>query len=157
MLLLHVVTSVGMMGSVASFFALALAGVLQPSTSTTVYPAMQLLTQWLIVPLAVASLVLGIIQALGTPWGLLRHYWVTIKLLLTIVILVVLLLQISNIEALSRLPAGATLGSQWASTMVLHSGGGFAVLLVALVLSIYRPKGLTRYGWNRQRSGVSRS
>jgi hypothetical protein len=35
------------------------------------------LTAWLVImPLSVATLVSGLVQALGTTWGLLRHYWV---------------------------------------------------------------------------------
>ena len=47
------------------------------------YPAMELAARFVIVPLAFASLLTGVIQSLGTPWGLFRHYWVLVKLLLT--------------------------------------------------------------------------
>jgi len=43
-------------------------------------------TGWyIIVPLCLASLLTGLIMSLATKWGLFRHYWVTVKFLLTIV------------------------------------------------------------------------
>jgi hypothetical protein len=33
---------------------------------------------------------------------------------------------------------------------LFHSVGGLLVLLIPLVLNIYKPRGLTRYGWRRQ-------
>ena len=46
---------------------------------------------FVIVPLAIASLLTGVVQALATPWGLFRHYWVVIKLFLTVFATLVLL------------------------------------------------------------------
>ena len=85
--------------------------------------------------------------------GLIRHYWVLIKLILTIFVVVVLWLQLGNIRLLASLPPETLLAAGWATTkfsMVLHSGGGLAVLLGATILSVYKPAGLTRYGWNRR-------
>ncbi|HXH53457.1 MAG TPA: hypothetical protein VNH53_08540 [Sphingomicrobium sp.] len=48
------------------------------------YIGMELTIWYAIVPLALACVIIGIANALGTPWGLFRHYWVVIKLLLTI-------------------------------------------------------------------------
>ena len=40
---------------------------------------------WLVlVPLAHASLLSGIVLSLGTPWGLFRHSWVVLKLAITL-------------------------------------------------------------------------
>jgi hypothetical protein len=67
---------------------------------------MGLLVSYVIVPLALTSLLSGLASAFGTKWGLLRHYWVLIKLLLTIFAVVVLLVQVKPIEGLpaSRRP-----------------------------------------------------
>lgn len=32
----------------------------------------------------------------------------------------------------------------------LHAGAAVLVLLMATILAIYKPRGLTRYGWRRQ-------
>lgn len=155
LLLIHILTSVGMLGSVAGFLVLAIVGLNDPAQGPAVYPAMNLLTQTLIVPLAVTSLVVGTVQALLTPWGLFHHYWVVIKLALTIIVLIVLLMQVPNITLLAGLDSTTMASPEWARTrvsMVLHASGGTAVLLFALVLSVYKPKGLTRYGWNSRTS-----
>jgi len=34
--------------------------------------------------------------------------------------------------------------------LVVHATGGLLVLLVPIVLSIYKPPGATRYGWQKQ-------
>lgn len=155
LLLTHILTSVGMMGSVAGFLVLAIVGLNQPSQGPAVYPAMNVLTQALIAPLAVTSLLIGTVQALVTPWGLLRHYWVVIKLALTTIVLVVLLMQVPNVTLLAELDPVTMASAEWARTrlsMVLHASGGTVVLLVAMILSVYKPKGLTRFGWNRRAS-----
>lgn len=157
LLLIHILTSVGMMGSVAGFLVLAIIGLNDPARGPAVYPAMDLLTRMLIVPLAVTSLSVGTFQALMTPWGLFQHYWVVIKLVLTIIVLLVLLIQVPNINLLAGVDPATMASPEWARTrfsMVLHAAGGMAVLLVALVLSVYKPKGLTRYGWNRRASAI---
>ncbi|HYR11547.1 MAG TPA: hypothetical protein VEQ60_27440, partial [Longimicrobium sp.] len=68
----HVACSVGWLGAVAGFLALAVAGLASrdPRTVAAVYPAMELITMYVIVPLSLASLLTGLIQSLGTPWGL---------------------------------------------------------------------------------------
>jgi len=33
---------------------------------------------------------------------------------------------------------------------LLHAGGGLLVLLVITVLNMYKPRGLTPYGWRKQ-------
>ena len=38
------------------------------------YLAMDLIGWFVIVPLSLASLLTGLVQALGTTWGLFRHY-----------------------------------------------------------------------------------
>ena len=97
-------------------------------------------------PLAVASLLLGIVQSIGTPWGLVRHYWVLVKLVLTLVALVVLLLQTGTIGTLAALAAAGHFGPAMLEAqmaMVIHSAGGLLVLIGATVLSTYKPRGLT--------------
>jgi uncharacterized membrane protein len=59
-------------------------------------------TGWfVIVPLALAALLTGLVMALGTPWGLFRHYWVLIALALTIVATVVLVLHMPTVSSVA--------------------------------------------------------
>ena len=154
LLTLHIVSSVGMLGAVAAFLVLAIMGL--GAQQYAAYPAMDLITTYAVVPLAWASLLIGVVQSLATPWGLFRHYWIVIKLALTVLALVVLLLQTAPIRLLAELQPDVLAGAEWASTRfstVLHATGGIAVLLLASVLSVYKPRGLTRYGWNRLNAG----
>src|SRR5688572_30117761 len=82
----HVVVSVGWLGAVAAFFALALAAQGPDQVvSRAAFVAMDVIGRWVVVPLSLAALLSGIVQSVATKWGLLRHYWVLIKLVLTAV------------------------------------------------------------------------
>jgi hypothetical protein len=152
----HVTCSVGWLGAVAGFLALAVAGLASrdPRTVAAVYPAMEVITMCVIVPLSLASLLTGLIQSLGTPWGLFRHYWVLIKLLLTSFATIVLLLQLGPIGYLGDAARGASVPiadhRALGTSMVIHAAGGLLVLLMATILSVYKPRGLTRYGQSKQ-------
>jgi hypothetical protein len=87
MLTTHITFSVGWIGTVAAFLALAIAGILaNEQVVRACYVAMELIARFVIVPFCIASFVSGIIQAIGTPWGLFRHYWVVVKLVLTLIL-----------------------------------------------------------------------
>jgi len=92
-------------------------------------------------------------MSLGTKWGLFRHYWVLISLLLTIVAIVVLLVETQTITYFADIAADPTTSSDelraLGSTLV-HSVGGTVVLIVILVLNVYKPRGMTRHGWRKQ-------
>lgn len=155
-LVVHVTTSVGSLGAVAGFLALAVAGAAghDPELVRGVYLAMEVTARFVIVPLILASLVTGLVQSLGTSWGLFRHYWVLAKLLLTAVTVVVLWLQLEGISYIADIAAETTLSpadlSGLRNSLRLHAAGGLVVLLVLVGLSIYKPRGLTRYGWRKQ-------
>ena len=114
------------------------------------YLAMELTARFVIVPLAFAALLTGLIQSLGTPWGLFRHYWVLMKLLLTVFATIVLLLQMERIGHAARLAAETNLSRAdlraLGIQLVVHAAGGLLVLFVPAVLSVYKPPGTTRYG-----------
>lgn len=154
-LTLHVTTSVGWLGAVAAYLALDVAAVTSENIPTVrgAYLAMALLVRYVIVPLALAAVVVGVLNALGTPWGLFRHYWVLLKLLLTLLAAGVLLQTAPSVGALADLAATTPDPRQLPGTL-LHSIGGLGVLLTTAVLSVFKPRGLTRYGWRRQRAGV---
>ena len=156
-LTLHVTSSVGWLGSVAAFLVLAVAGLTSQDAQTVraAYLAMELVTGFVIVPLCLASLASGLVQSLGTRWGLFRHYWVVAKLLLTVVATVVLVLQIGVIRYLGAAAGERALASadlrELRMSMVLHAGGGLVVLLLTTVLSVFKPQGMTGYGQRTQR------
>ncbi len=154
-LAVHLTFSVGWIGAVAGYIALDVAAATSQDAQTlrAAYLAMELIAWYVIVPLALASLLTGLVMSLGTKWGLFRHYWVLISLLLTIIATVVLLVETQTISYFADIAADPTTSSDdlraLGSTLV-HSVGGTVVLLVILVLNVYKPRGMTRYGWRKQ-------
>lgn len=149
----HVASSVGFLGAAAAFLALAIAGLTSQDAQMVraVYLAAEPITRFVLVPLAFASLLIGIVNALGTPWGLFRHYWVLAKLVLTIFAIIILLLEAQTISYMAGVAAEAdSVNASGLAGYVLHSGGGLLVLLVIETLSVYKPRGITRYGWRKQ-------
>ena len=145
----HVVSSVGWLGAVASFLALAIMGIMSSSQgpADAAYVSMAVITWDAIVPLALVSLLTGVVASLGTAWGLFRHYWVLIKLLMTAFSTVVLIIHLQPIETLAATAAthtdgfGTLRGAQ--SMMVFASAAALAALVVMTGLSVYKPRGVT--------------
>ena len=150
-LLAHVTTSVGLLGAVGSFLLLSIIGIVSSNVQLVQasYVLLMPLTSYLILPLVVASLFIGIISSVGTPWGLVRYYWVAAKLLLTSVTLIVLLLQMNAIAELSTIAAAGMVTDMDMGLrirMIIHAGGGLGVLLLIMILSLWKPKGVTPFG-----------
>lgn len=146
----HVVASVGWVGAVAAFLVLAVAGVGAPDEQVRLAarPAATLLAWWVVVPAAVASLTTGLVSSLVSGWGLVRHYWVLVKLVLTAAATLVLLLHLPSLETLAVPDAG-----QARASAIVHAVGGLVVLLGATVLGVVKPRGLTRRGLRAPGSG----
>lgn len=152
----HVTASVGWLGAVAVFLALAVAGLTgqDAQTARSAYVAMDLTGWFVIVPLCFASLLTGVVSSLGTTWGLVRYYWVVVKLVITVLSTVVLLVHMQPVSYISDIAAGA----DWSggeleglrTQLVFQSGAAVLVLLVATALSVYKPQGRTRYGQRKQ-------
>ena len=156
-LTVHVSSSVGWLGPVAAFLALAVAGLSSQDAQIVraSYLMMEVIGWFVLVPLSLASLLSGLVQALGTRWGLFRHYWVLFKLLITLLSTTVLLIYMQTLSYLSGVAAETTLssgdlGRLQTGSAVLHAGVGLLLLLVATTLSVYKPQGLTPYGWRKQ-------
>ena len=92
-LMAHVTSSVGWMGAVVAFLALAVVGSTSEDAQMVrgAYLVMEPAAWWVLVPFAFASLLTGLLMSLGTTWGLFRHYWVLFKLLINLFATVVLL------------------------------------------------------------------
>ena len=152
-LIVHLTSSVGWIGAVVAYLALSLAAVISQDAQTVraAWIGMELTGWFVIVPLALAALLTGLVMSLGTQWGLFRHYWVLITLVLTILSTVVLLLHMPTVSSLAdvaREADGADLGGLGGD--LFHAGGGLLVLLVITVLNVYKPQGMTPYGWRKQ-------
>jgi hypothetical protein len=150
----HVTSSVGWLGAVVVFLALAVVGLTSQDAQTVrgAYLVMEPAAWFVLVPSALASLLTGLVMSLGTTWGLLRHYWVLFKLLIAVFATIVLLTYMATFRHMAGVAAdpGADLGVVRNASPVLHAALALLVLLVATVLAVYKPRGMTRYGWRKQ-------
>ena len=148
----HITFSVGWFGAVAGFLALAIAGLTSdnPQIVVSSYISMDLITWFVIVPACFGTLITGIIQSLGTQWGLFRYYWILVKFLLTIVATIVLLVHMRPIQYMADMVTGASIADTDLRgvriQLIADAGAALLVLLVATTLSVYKPWGVTGYG-----------
>lgn len=155
----HVTTSVAWIGALAVFLAHAIVSVTSQDAMVVraACLAMGLAAWFVIFPLSLASFASGLLIALGTAWGLIRHYWVLAKLFLATLATTVLLMKLAPIRYLSDAAAQATFSAidlvDLRVSMLVHAIGGVAVLLTIATLAIYKPRGITAYG-QRIRSAV---
>lgn len=151
----HVTASVGWLGAAMAFLALAVVGLTSqdPETVRGVYLVMEPAARLVLVPLAFVSLLTGIVQSLGSVWGLFRHYWVVFKLLITVFATIVLLIYIETFRSMAGVAADpdSDLHVVRNASPVLHATLALVTLLVATVLAVFKPKGMTPYGWRKQR------
>jgi hypothetical protein len=157
MLSIHLTVSVGWIGAVIAYLALVIPAMTSQDDQLvrSAWIAMKLTGWYIIIPLALASLITGLIMSLGTKWGLFRHYWVLFSLALTIIAVAVLLEHMHpanffagvGVEMYNR-DIGAL--RRGLDSELLHAGVGLLVLLVIQVLNVYKPRGLTPYGWRKQ-------
>ena len=156
-LTVHVASSVGWLGAAASFLALAFTGLMSRDVNLVqgAYLAMAVTGWSVVVPLALASLLSGLVLSLGTRrWGLFRHYWIVIKLLITLVSVLIVVGFTPTLSLLRTLGADTTLSlgdlRHLGQSPVVHSAGGLLALLVTTGLSAYKPRGVTPYGQRKQ-------
>lgn len=145
----HVASSVGWLGAIAAYVALnvpALAAT-DEQLARAGYLMMEPVLLYAVVPLAVLSFTSGVVQALISPWGLFRHYWVLISLIATAFALAILLLHIPAVRDMATIARNPAADVGDLDGDLVHSIGGGLVLLLPLVLNVFKPRGLTPYGW----------
>ena len=148
----HVTVSVGWLGAVLAYIALAAMALhgaeIEPARAA--YLSMEAIGWLVLVPLSALALLTGLVQSLGTEWGLFRHYWVATKFVLITGATAILLGHMRAVERMATAAAdpGWSIGDHGTLRvqLVVHAAGGLLVLLVATVLSIYKPWGKTPYG-----------
>ena len=156
----HLATSLGWAGAVLVFLALAVIGLASDDDVVVrgAYLLMAPATWFVLVPFAHASLISGIVLSLGTTWGLFKHYWVVLKLVLTAFATVILLVYMGTFKEMAGIAADPVvdIGAVRNASPVIHSVLAFMLLMVATVLGVYKPFGMTVYGHRayRQRQGT---
>lgn len=155
---LHLVVSVGWIGAVLVYLALGWAAETggDETTIRAAWRGMEITGWYVCVPLAIASLATGVAIALGTKWGLFRHYWVLVSLLLTSFCTAILVMHMPTVSAtadVAETAEGSALEALGGD--LFHPAVGLVLLLAVHVLNVYKPAGLTRHGWRRQREASS--
>ncbi len=158
-LTIHLVFSVGWIGAVIAYLVLGLTAATHENAQSVraAWVAMELVGWSAIVPLAVGSLLTGVVVSLGTAWGLFRYYWVSITFVLTIFSVSILLLHMPEVSARANAVRDTAATLVGGGGDLLHAGGGLLVLLVITILNVYKPQRLTPYGWRKQREERGRA
>ena len=149
----HVTSSIGWVGAVLTFLALAIIGFTSDDQAKVrgAYLLMAPAAWFVLVPLAHASLLSGIALSLGTPWGLFRHYWVVLKLGITVFATAILLIYMGTFRQMAGVAADpvADLAAVRNASPIVHAILALILLIAATMLGVYKPLGMTAYGRQR--------
>jgi hypothetical protein len=169
MLTAHVLASIGWFGAAAGVLALGIAGLTtnDAGVASGMYGATEVIWRSIIVPFSLGALLTGLVQALATQWGLLRHYWVLTKFLITTFAVFLLLLHTGSLlptlarAAIDSSPSVAEAGAHAHGGipprihLVVAASGTLLLLLTTATLSVYKPWGRTRFGRRTEGARVS--
>lgn len=154
----HVTFSIGWVGAVAVFLALAING-LKSNNEQLVRAcllAMKISGWFVILPLCLTALATGIVQAIWTKWGLFRYYWIVVKLFLTLGSTILLLLHLQPIDELANAASQPAFSDSKHAPQIIDliakSGAAILVLIIITTISIYKP-----WGKFEMKGGISKS
>lgn len=158
LLVVHVAASAGWLGLTLGLLALALTAATTESTPMieAACRSMKVFTDWLVIPMALLTLLSGLVLSLGTKWGLARHRWVYTKFWLTLVTLTASLfaLRPGVNDAVETVSSGASLAQPL--DLVMGPAVSLATYVFMTVISVLKPWGLTRRGRRPRLSATSR-
>ena len=151
LLTIHVAVSVGWLGLDGALVALEVTSLTSgdPAVQGGIAAAMGALASWVLIPVVFTSLISGLVLALSTPWGLVRHWWVLAKcgiaVTLTAAGLALMLPRLDQVVTGDGEPAQLQ--------MLLARSLALVLLLAATGLSVIKPWGKTRHGRVTQSAG----
>ncbi|WP_079154741.1 hypothetical protein [Streptomyces subrutilus] len=159
-LAVHVVTSVGWVGLSLSMVVLAIMGVTTKDAAIAkgVYYAMYVFDDTSVTVFSLAAAITGILLSCGTKWGLLLHWWIIVKWVITLFMTffawfvihpTVMEASERTAEAGGAAPDPGAAGDFLAWSVPLL----FVLLTVAAVVSVYKPWGRTSRGKAAQPAG----
>ncbi|MBC3192472.1 DUF2269 family protein [Pseudonocardia sp. C8] len=149
-LIVHIASSGAWLGVDVAMAVLIVTAATTDDPGTVVFTlqALELVTVWPLLACGLLCLGSGVVLGLGTRWGLVRYWWVAIKLVLNLVLtaLVVASLQFEVAEQADRArrsaagePVTFDLGN-----LVFPPTVSPTLLLIALTLSVVKPWGRIR-------------
>ena len=151
MLTTHITFSVGWIGTVAAFLALSIVGLLgNDQVVRACYISMEVVAWFIIVPFCFASLLTGLIQALGTHSGLFKHWWILVKLILTVISTFILMLHMQPISYLAEVATHKVFAYYELRNLririIADAGAAILVLVAITTVSVYKPWGKILFG-----------
>ncbi len=147
-LVLHIVSGVGWMGADIVLFILLITGLTtnDGALAAACYRAVAVFVPIAVPVLALGMLATGLLLGWGTKWGVLRYWWVVVKLALgTIMVILVFLSLLPGVNDLesadATLTADAVRDSLGSATdqMLYPPIVSFLMLATAAILSVYKP------------------
>lgn len=156
-LLVHILSAAAWFGVDLALITLVLTAMLtsDPQTAATAMQAVDLFAIWPMFTAAIVCLVSGVVLGLGSKYGLVRYWWVAVKLAINIVFAVLIVTGLRSgvaevADRGARLAAGADSGG-----VPMDMLGPVIVaptlLLTAYLLSVFKPWGLIRKARARNR------
>ncbi|MFC6064940.1 hypothetical protein [Streptomyces ochraceiscleroticus] len=162
-LVVHVVVSVGWLGLTLGLLALGIAASTAGAgadpgaggadgadaaseLAAAAYRSMKIFIDWLIIPLALLTLVSGLVLSLGTPWGLARYRWVVTKFWLTLgaALATVLALRTQIDAAAGAVVAGRPVPPE--TDLVVAPAVALTLYVFLTAISVLKPWGPTARG-----------
>lgn len=139
---LHVIASVALLGQVWVNMVLALFAMAtsDAGAARVAYTFLQLFVFSSAIPFTMLSLLTGVVLGVGSKWGVLRYRWVSAKLVL--LVLTVLIGMTVQGPLLEQLVAAPSPGVRWAHAAT--TGLQLVLLVVATWLSVFKPGGRIR-------------
>jgi hypothetical protein len=138
-LTLHIATSVAWLGVDLVLLTLGIAG-LTGADPDVVYPAQSLVGRVLFMPLSALVWLIGVTNAVLTPWRLFKHWWVLVKLGVTTLMLVLVVFLLYPALTQGGELAGAMAFPDRVNLVVAPSVSS-SLLIFATILSTYKPWG----------------
>jgi hypothetical protein len=138
----HVIVSAGWLGLVVAMLVLGVSAATtgEVTLATAAYGFLDRIGS-VIPAFAVATLLTGIVLSVATPWGLIRHYWIVVKIVLTFAVIVTGVVLTTRWIQQALAVAGP---AEW--LLVAGSAMHLLMLAAATVISVDKPWGKTRRG-----------
>ncbi|WP_206443824.1 hypothetical protein [Nocardioides turkmenicus] len=125
--------------------------------------ALQVFGTYLAGPMLAAGVIVlatGLVLGWGTKWGLVRFWWVAVKLVINVVlvalILLVLMPGMAEVRTIGEVLAATGELTGDVSRLRFPPAVSLTALTIAVVLSVYKPWGRTRFGERGYRTGSPR-
>lgn len=144
-LVLHIVTAGAWIGMdvVMGVLVFTAMWTSDPQTAALCYQVLELFAVWPMLISGVLCLISGVALGLGTKYGVVRYWWVAVKLVLNVVLCVLVLFSLrSGVQEAAEY--GRTMTGTAPGDMVFPPIVSTVSLLFATVISVFKPWGKVR-------------